>query len=99
MNLVPLEDRVIVEKFDVKKQTEGGILLPGALQTEEADRGKVIAIGSDVKFLLVNDVILFSAHAGIKYKYEGKEYVVLKENGISARVIREYEKTDQTKSE
>lgn len=92
--LRPLGDRVIIELVEVEEKTSSGIVLPGSAQ-EKPQEGKVIAVGNglirengqrtelDVK---EGDRIVFSKYAGTELKYEGKEYLILRENDILAVV-------------
>jgi chaperonin GroES len=77
----PLEDFLIVRR-DVQSETKGGIALPASVQQGKGRfgaRATVLAIGpgrmlEDGKIapmaVAVNDVILFSAHAGIELEEE-----------------------------
>lgn len=90
--LRPLGDRVIIELVEAEEKTSSGIVLPGSAQ-EKPQEGKVIAVGNglirdngqrtelDVK---EGDRIIFSKYAGSELKYEGKEYLILRENDILA---------------
>ena len=96
MDLIPLDDRIIVEKLPTEKTTKGGVVLP-LREEQQSDRGIIIVIGNGCSTkkndsLCINDIVLFSPHAGIVYKYKDKEYTILKESGISARVRRKDEK-------
>ncbi|MFP3324170.1 co-chaperone GroES [Planococcus sp. SIMBA_160] len=92
--LRPLGDRVIIELVEVEEKTSSGIVLPGSAQ-EKPQEGKVIAVGNGLirengqrTELDVNegDRIVFSKYAGTELKYEGKEYLILRENDILAIV-------------
>ncbi|KYG58559.1 co-chaperone GroES [Planococcus maritimus] len=92
--LRPLGDRVIIELVEVEEKTSSGIVLPGSAQ-EKPQEGKVIAVGNGLirengqrTELDVNegDHIVFSKYAGTELKYEGKEYLILRENDILAIV-------------
>ncbi len=92
--LRPLGDRVIIELVEVEEKTSSGIVLPGTAQ-EKPQEGKVIAVGNGLirengqrTELDVNegDRIVFSKYAGTELKYEGKEYLILRENDILAIV-------------
>ncbi len=92
--LRPLGDRVIIELVEVEEKTSSGIVLPGSAQ-EKPQEGKVIAVGNglirengqrtelDVK---EGDRVVFSKYAGAELKYEGNEYLILRENDILAIV-------------
>lgn len=90
--LRPLGDRVIIELVEAEEKTSSGIVLPGSAQ-EKPQEGNVIAVGNglirengqrtelDVK---EGDRIIFSKYAGTELKYQGKEYLILRENDILA---------------
>ena len=90
--LRPLGDRVIIELIEAEEKTSSGIVLPGSAQ-EKPQEGNVIAVGNglirengqrtelDVK---QGDRVIFSKYAGSELKYEGKEYLILRENDILA---------------
>ncbi|MHA0856512.1 co-chaperone GroES [Paenibacillus sp. CMAA1364] len=87
----PLGDRVLVEPIEQEQTTSFGIVLPDSSK-EKPQEGKVIAVGSgavkdgarvalEVK---EGDKVLFSKYAGTEIKYEGKEYLIMKESDIHA---------------
>lgn len=88
----PLGDRVLVEPIPREEKTASGIVLPDTAK-EKPQEGKVVAVGSgalnkegqriplEVK---VGDRVLFSKYAGTEVKYEGKEYLIMKESDIHA---------------
>ncbi|AJS60006.1 co-chaperone GroES [Paenibacillus sp. IHBB 10380] len=89
----PLGDRVLVEPIEQEETTAFGIVLPDSAK-EKPQEGKVIAVGSglvkdgarvalEVK---EGDKVLFSKYAGTEIKYEGKEYLIMKESDIHAIV-------------
>ncbi|HSP21309.1 MAG TPA: co-chaperone GroES [Planococcus sp. (in: firmicutes)] len=90
--LRPLGDRVIIKLIEAEEKTSSGIVLPGSAQ-EKPQEGKVIAVGNglirdngqrtelDVK---EGDRVIFSKYAGSELKYDGNEYLILRENDILA---------------
>ena len=90
--LRPLGDRVIIELVEVEEKAASGLVLPDSAK-EKPQEGKVVAVGSgrvldngtrvepEVK---EGDVIIFSKYAGTEVKYEGKEYLILRESDILA---------------
>jgi chaperonin GroES len=88
----PLGDRVLVEASAKEEKTASGIVLPDTAK-EKPQEGKVIAVGSgalnkdgqriplEVK---EGDRVLFSKYAGTEIKFEGKEYLIMKESDIHA---------------
>ncbi|MNH87117.1 10 kDa chaperonin [compost metagenome] len=88
----PLGERVLVEPIEQNETTSFGIVLPDSAK-EKPQEGKVIAVGSGsvnkdgVRVALEvkeGDVVLFSKYAGTEIKYEGKEYLIMKESDIHA---------------
>ncbi|TXC81915.1 co-chaperone GroES [Metabacillus litoralis] len=90
--LKPLGDRVIIELVESEEKTASGIVLPDSAK-EKPQEGKVVAVGtgrvldSGEKVALEvveGDRIIFSKYAGTEVKYEGTEYLILRENDILA---------------
>lgn len=91
--LKPLGDRVIIKMIEIKETSKGGILLPSAAQ-EKSSVAEIVAVGTgkcvdgkivplDVK---VGDKVIFSKYSGTEVKYEGDEYLILKQDDILAIV-------------
>ena len=90
--LRPLGDRIIIELVEVEEKTAFGIVLPDSAK-EKPQTGKIVAVGTgrvldngtrvelDVQ---EGDEIIFSKFAGTEVKYEGKEYLILRESDILA---------------
>lgn len=90
--LRPLGDRIIIEIVEVEEKTAFGIVLPDSAK-EKPQTGKVVAVGTgrvldngtrvelDVK---EGDEILFSKFAGTEVKYDGVEYLILRESDVLA---------------
>jgi len=92
INLRPLHDRIIVERFEESEQRSGGIIIPDSAR-EKPQQGKVLAAGLgksnedgkrvplDVK---AGDIILFGKYSGQEIKLEGIEYLIMKEEDVLA---------------
>jgi chaperonin GroES len=90
--LKPLGDRIIIEQIESEEKTASGIVLPGSAQ-EKPQEGKVIAVGTgrvtdngerlDLE-VSEGDSIIFSKYAGTEVKYDGKEYLILRESDVLA---------------
>jgi chaperonin GroES len=90
--LVPLHDRVIVQRLEEEEVTRGGIFIPDTAK-EKPSRGEVLAVGPgsrdengqrqtlDVK---EGDHVLFGKWSGTEVKIDGEELVVMKESDIFA---------------
>jgi len=92
--LVPLGDRVLVERLEAEAVTAGGIVLPDSAK-EKPVQGKIIAVGegrrTDSGALVApevkpGDTVLFSRYGGTEVKLDGEEYLVMKEDDILAIV-------------
>ncbi len=90
--LKPLGDRVVIELVQSEEKTASGIVLPDSAK-EKPQEGKVIAVGtgrvldSGERVALEvseGDRIIFSKYAGTEVKYEGTEYLILRESDILA---------------
>ena len=87
----PLGDRVVIELVEQEEKTASGIVLPDSAK-EKPQEGKVVAVGSGkvengekvALEVAEGDRIIFSKFAGTEVKYEGTEYLILRENDILA---------------
>ena len=94
MKLVPLFDKVVLEKEKMEETTKGGIVLPGQDDKEKPGQAVVIAVGPggvvDGKEITmqvkVGQHVLFSRYAGSEVELDGKKYTVVKQNDILAIV-------------
>lgn len=81
MKFKPLKDRVFVSYAEEVERTAGGLYVPETAK-EKPQKGKVEAVGSEVKELKVGDNILFDKYSGSKVKIDDKEYLIAKEEEI-----------------
>jgi len=92
VNIRPLGDRVLVQRTEAEEKTAGGILLPESAK-EKPKEGKIISLGEGK--LLDNgerstfnvkggDRVLFTSYAGTEVKYDGEEYLIMREDDILA---------------
>ena len=88
----PLGDRVVIELVEQEEKTASGIVLPDSAQ-EKPQEGKVVAVGTgrvtdsgEKRALEVKeeDRVIYSKFAGTEVNYEGKEYLILREDDILA---------------
>ncbi len=94
MKIVPLNDKIVVERLEAEDKTAGGIILPDTAK-EKPKQGKVISLG-DGKLLddgkraafqvKAGDRVLFSSYAGNEVTVDGKEYLVMTEDDVLAVV-------------
>ena len=87
MKFKPLHDRVLIEVLDSSEKTAGGIIIPDTAQ-EKPQEGIVVAVGSgkkDEPMTVKNgDRILYGKYSGTEIKFNGKEYLIMKESDILA---------------
>lgn len=90
--LKPLGDRIVIELVEQEEKTASGIVLPDSAK-EKPQEGKVIAVGKGRVTengetvrpeLSEGDKIVFSKYAGSEVKFEGKEYMILRESDVLA---------------
>lgn len=90
--LKPLADRILIETVESEEKTASGIVLPDSAQ-EKPQEGRVIAVGSGrvtdngeriALEVAEGDKIIFSKYSGTEVKYDGKEYLILRESDILA---------------
>jgi chaperonin GroES len=94
MSLVPLYDKIIVERLDPVSVTKGGIVLPDSAK-EKPKQGTVIAVGKGKitdtgargqMSVKKGDVVLFTSYAGTEVKDKDKEYLIMSESDVLAVV-------------
>ena len=78
MNIKPLGNNIIVEPVKNSLTTESGLILSSS---DEADKAKVVAVGSDVVDVQVNDVLLINWKKA--QKLDGETYRVSVEEVIA----------------
>jgi chaperonin GroES len=94
LNVRPLHDRLIVKRLAEEEKTKGGIIIPDSAK-EKPQEAEVIAVGNGrilddgkvVKLeVKVGDKILFSKYSGTEIKFEGEDYLIIKEDDVQAIV-------------
>lgn len=87
----PLGERVLIEAVAKEETTAFGIVLPDTAK-EKPQEGKVVAVGNGIwkdgqrvpLEVKEGDRVIFSKYAGTELKFEGKEYLIMKESDIHA---------------
>jgi len=89
ITIKPLADRVVVEPAPAETQTASGIIIPDTAK-EKPQQGTVIAAGSGKKdepmTVKVGDKVLYGKYSGTELKWEGKDYLIMRESDILAIV-------------
>ena len=87
MKIKPLADRVLVEPAEAESTTASGIIIPDTAQ-EKPQKGTIIAVGSGKKdepmTVKSGDTILYGKYSGTELKFEGTEYLIMRESDILA---------------
>ncbi|TVZ52156.1 co-chaperone GroES [Dokdonia sp. Hel_I_53] len=89
INIKPLADRVIIEPVAAETQTASGLYIPDSAQ-EKQQKGKIVAVGSGKKdyemTVKVGDTVIYGKYAGSELKFDGVDYMIMKEEDILAIV-------------
>jgi chaperonin GroES len=94
MNIVPLNDKIVVQRLEADEKTAGGIILPDTAK-EKPKQGKVLSLGEGKLLdngkrapfqVKAGDRVLFTSYAGNEVNVDGKEYLVMTEDDILAVV-------------
>ncbi len=82
VNFKPLADRVLVEPTPAETKTASGIIIPDTAK-EKPQEGTVVAVGPGKKdeplTVNVGDKVLYGKYSGTELKFEGKDYLIVKE--------------------
>jgi len=94
MNVIPLNDKILVERVEAEEKTAGGIVLPDTAR-EKPKQGKVLSMGEGKALdngkrsafqVKKGDKVLFTSYAGSEVTVDGKEYLIMTEDDILAIV-------------
>ncbi len=90
MKIRPLNGRILVKRLEEEETTAGGIIIPDSAKEKPAE-GEIVAVGPgkmndageraamDVK---VGDRVLFSKYGGTDIKYDGDDFLIMREDDI-----------------
>ncbi|QDV05436.1 10 kDa chaperonin [Planctomycetes bacterium Poly30] len=90
----PLGDRVLIQRVEAEEKTAGGILLPESAK-EKPKEGLIVAMGEGKTLengerstftVAKGDRVLFTSYAGTEVKYDGEDYLIMREDDILAIV-------------
>jgi chaperonin GroES len=94
MNVMPLNDKILLERLEAETTTAGGIVLPDTAK-EKPKQGQILSIGEGRVLesgkrstfqVKVGDRVLFTSYAGTEVTVNGKEYLIMTEDDILAVV-------------
>ena len=89
----PLNDRVLIKMKENEETTKSGIILAGASK-EKPQVAEVVEVGPGNKvdgklqemYVKKGDNVIVSKYAGTEVKFEGVEYLIIKQDDILAIV-------------
>lgn len=89
MKLIPLGERIVIQKLEKEETTASGIVLPASAQ-EQPQYAEVVAISDQLEKDEVNikegDRVIHSKYAGTDVKFGDDEYIVIKMEDVLAVV-------------
>ena len=93
MKLVPLADKVVLKQLEAQETTKSGLLLTSQSK-EKPQEAIVVAVGpggmvGDTKVEMVvkeGDHVLYSKFGALEVKFEGEEYIIMRQHDILAIV-------------
>ncbi len=87
LKIQPLSDRVLVAPQEAETKTSSGIYIPDSAK-EKPQQGKIVAVGKGKKdhemTVKVGDTVLYGKYSGSELKYEGNDYLIMREDDILA---------------
>lgn len=87
LKIQPLSDRVLIEPQEAETKTASGIIIPDSAK-EKPLQGKVVAVGKGTKdhemTVKKGDTVLYGKYSGSELNYEGKDYLIMREDDILA---------------
>ena len=89
----PLGSRVLIKMKEGEETTKSGIILAGSAQEKpqiaeviEVGPGEMIDDKTEKMLVKKGDNIIVSKYSGTEVKYEGEEYIIVKQDDILAIV-------------
>ena len=83
MNFQPLGDRVLVKVKEVETKTASGIIIPDNASQEKPTTAEVVAVGSEVKDIVVGDQVMYAQYARTAtVTIVGTDYLVMETSEI-----------------
>ena len=88
----PISDRVLIKMIEAEETTKRGNIL--AASKEKTEIAKVIAVGPGAMIdgktipmeVKVDDKVIIAKYAGTEVKYEGENYIIVRQDEILAIV-------------
>lgn len=89
----PLADRVLIKMIEGEETTKSGIILSSGAK-EKPQIAEVLAVGEgqiidgkkEEMYIKKGDKVVVSKYSGTEIKYEGEDYIIVKQSDILAIV-------------
>ncbi len=90
MKVVPIGDKILVERIEQEDKTDAGIVIPDTAK-EKPKRGNVVALGDGRELengetvgfqVQEGDEVLFESYAGTEITFDNREYLLLSEEDL-----------------
>ena len=89
LGITPIADRVVVKAAEAEEKTSSGIIIPDTAK-EKPSRGTIVAVGAgkvdEPMTVKVGDNVLYGKYAGTEIKFEGEDFLIMRESDIFAIV-------------
>ena len=94
MKIRPLHDRILVQPILEKEVRKGGIIIPDSAKEKPIEgrvnavgKGKIGDDGKAVKLeVKVGDKVLYSKYGGTEIKFDGDDFLLMREDDVLAIV-------------
>lgn len=94
LNIKPLADRVLIEPAAAETKTSSGIIIPDSAKEKPIEgrvkavgKGKIGDDGKPVKLeVKVGDKVLYSKYGGTEIKFDGDDFLLMREDDVLAIV-------------
>ena len=87
INIKPLADRVLIAPAPAETTTASGLIIPDNAK-EKPQKGTVVAVGNgkvdEPLTVKVGDTVLYGKYGGTELKFDGVDYLMMRESDILA---------------
>ncbi|MBF0237933.1 MAG: co-chaperone GroES [SAR324 cluster bacterium] len=92
----PMQDRVVIKRVVAEEKTASGLFIPDSAK-EKPQEGEVIAVGKGKRQnngeriapgVSKGDRVLFSKYAGTEIKFDGVEYLIMREDDLLGVIVK-----------
>ncbi len=87
--IIPLEKNILIKLAEAEKVTKSGIILPGKIENEKSQQGKVISVGDNKEIgskIKTGAEVIFEKYEGVEIEIDKEKFVIIKSKNILAIV-------------